>query len=133
MCSRTLAALVGTMMLGGDLWFETFAVPWIADEVPGAFDTDPTVVLALGAVSSYLLMAIGWVLYGIASWRGRVFPRTLSASLVIGGVLAFNPPRSVRNRAGAGGRCGRGLVGPDWVTGNSRGRSRATGSHGSLP
>lgn len=90
MCSRTLAALVGTMMLGGDLWFETFAVPWIADEVPGAFHTDPTVVLALGAVSSYLLMAIGWVLYGIASWRGRVFPRTLSASLVIGGVLAFN-------------------------------------------
>jgi hypothetical protein len=86
----TLAALVGTMTLGGDLWFETFAVPWIADEVPGAFDTDPTVVLALGAISSYLLMAIGWVLYGIASWRGRVFPRTLSASLVIGGVLAFN-------------------------------------------
>lgn len=86
----TLAALVGTMALGGDLWFETFAVPWIADEVPGAFDTDPTVVLALGAISSYLLMAIGWVLYGIASWRGRVFPRALCVSLVIGGILAFN-------------------------------------------
>jgi hypothetical protein len=86
----TLAALVGTMALGGDLWFETFAVPWIADEVPGAFDTDPTVVLALGAISSYVLMAIGWMLYGIASWRGRVFPRALCVALVIGGLLAFN-------------------------------------------
>jgi hypothetical protein len=86
----TLAALLGTMALGGDLWFETFAVPWIADEVPGAFDTDPTVVLALGAISSYLLMAIGWVLYGIASFRARIFPRTLCVALVIGGLLAFN-------------------------------------------
>ena len=41
-----VAAVVGTMMLGGDLWFETFAVPWIADEAPAAFDTDPTMVLA---------------------------------------------------------------------------------------
>lgn len=24
------AAIVGTMMLAGDLWFETFAVPWLA-------------------------------------------------------------------------------------------------------
>ena len=86
----TLAALVGTMALGGDMWFEAFAIPWIADEVPGAFDTDPTVVLALGAISSYLLMAIGWALFGIASYRARIFPRTLSVALVIGGLLAFN-------------------------------------------
>ncbi len=86
----TLAAMVGTMALGGDLWFETFAIPWIADEVPGAFDTDPTVVLALGAISSYVLMAIGWALYGIASYRAGIFPRTLSVALVIGGLLAFN-------------------------------------------
>jgi hypothetical protein len=86
----TLAALIGTMALGGDMWFETFAIPWIADEVPGAFDTDPTVVFALGALSSYLLMAIGWVLFGIASYRARIFPRTLSVALVIGGLLAYN-------------------------------------------
>jgi hypothetical protein len=86
----TLAALIGTMALGGDMWFETFAIPWIADEVPGAFDTDPTVVFALGALSSYLLMAIGWALFGIASYRARIFPRTLSVALVIGGLLAYN-------------------------------------------
>jgi hypothetical protein len=86
----TLAALVGTMALGGDLWFETFAIPWIADEVPGAFDTEPTVVLALGAISSYVLMAIGWALYGIAAFRARVFPKPLCVAVVVGGLLAFN-------------------------------------------
>ena len=35
-------------------------------------------------------MAIGWALYGIASYRARVFPRALSVALVIGGLLAFN-------------------------------------------
>ena len=86
----TLAALVGTMALGGDLWFETFAVPWIADEVPAAFDTDPTVVLGLGALSSYVLFAIGWVLYGVASLRARVYPRAIGVAIVIGGVAGFH-------------------------------------------
>src|SRR4029078_5014157 len=56
--AATIAAVVGTMALGGALWFETFAVPWLADEAPNAFDTDPTVVLGLGAVTSYLLFAV---------------------------------------------------------------------------
>ena len=37
--AATMVAVVGTMALGGDLWFETFAVPWLADEAPNAFDT----------------------------------------------------------------------------------------------
>ena len=86
----TITAIVGTMALGGDLWFETFAVPWLADEVPNAFDTDPTIVLALGAIGSYLLFAFGWILYGVASFRARVFPVAISVAIVIGGALGFN-------------------------------------------
>ena len=84
----TIAAVVGTMALGGDLWFETFAVPWLADEAPNKFETDPTIVLALGAIGSYLLFAIGWILYGVASFRARVFPATISVAIVIGGPWA---------------------------------------------
>ena len=51
-----IAAVTGTMMLGGDLWFETFAVPWIADEAPAAFLTYPTIVLGLGAIASYFVI-----------------------------------------------------------------------------
>ena len=73
-----VTAIVGTMLLGGDLWFETFAVPWLADEAPAALDTDPTTVLAIGAVLSYLSFAIGWALFGVASFPGpRVSDRDL--------------------------------------------------------
>ena len=85
-----VVALVGTMFLGGDLWFETFAVPWIADSVPEAFDTEPTMLLALGAVSSYLLFSLGWMLFGVASLRAKVFPRAISAAIVVGGLAGWS-------------------------------------------
>ena len=85
----TLAAVVGTMLLGGDLWFETFAVPWLADEAPNAFATDPTIMLALGAIGSYASFAAGWILFGVAGFRARVFPRAVSGAMVIGGALGF--------------------------------------------
>jgi hypothetical protein len=86
--AATLTAVVGTTALGGDLWFETFAVPWLADEAPNAFDTDPTVVLGLGALSSYLLFAVGWVLYGIATLRAHA-PVAISVAIIISGALGY--------------------------------------------
>jgi hypothetical protein len=86
--AATIAAVVGTMALGGDLWFETFAVPWLADEAPNAFGTDPTVVLGLGALSSYLLFAAGWILYGVATLRARV-PVAISVAIIISGALGY--------------------------------------------
>jgi hypothetical protein len=84
--TATIAAVVGTMALGGDLWFETFAVPWLADEAPVAFDTDPTVMLGLGAISSYLLFAVGWMLYGAATFRAHV-PVAIAVGIIVGGAL----------------------------------------------
>jgi hypothetical protein len=84
-----VTAIVGTMLLGGDLWFETFAVPWLADEAPAALDTDPTTLLAIGAISSYLCFAVGWLLFGIASFRARVFPTAICVVIAIGGVIGF--------------------------------------------
>jgi hypothetical protein len=84
-----MAAVVGTMALGGDLWFESFAIPWIADEAPAALDTDPTVVLALGAISSYILFAVGWALFGVASWRAGVFPKAICVAIIVGGLIGF--------------------------------------------
>lgn len=85
------AVVIGTMMLAGDLWFETFAIPWIADSPTAdrVFDSDPTVMLGLGALSSYLLFAVGWALFGIASLRTRVLPRTISVAIIITGIIGF--------------------------------------------
>ena len=85
-----VTAIAGTMLLGGDLWFETFAVPWLADEAPASLDTDPTTVLAIGAIASYLSFAIGWALFGIASYRAGAFPKAICAAIVIGGLLGFS-------------------------------------------
>jgi hypothetical protein len=84
-------AVAGTMMLGGDLWFETFAVPSIADGPAAArvLDSDPSALLALGAISSYVLFAAGWALFGLASFRARVFPKVLCVGLVLAGVIGF--------------------------------------------
>ena len=84
-----VTAIVGTMMLGGDLWFETFAVPWIADVAPAALDEDPTTLIAIGAIASYLSFAIGWALFGIANYRAKVFPAAICTAIVIGGLIGF--------------------------------------------
>jgi len=52
--------------------------------------SEPSVLFALGALSSYLLFAAGWTLFGIASLRARVFPVAISGLIVIGGVAGYN-------------------------------------------
>jgi hypothetical protein len=85
-----VVAIVGTMLLGGDLWFETFVVSWIADDAPALLNADdPSTLLAIGAVSSYLLFAVGWILFGIASFRARVFPSAICIAIVVGGAIGF--------------------------------------------
>jgi hypothetical protein len=54
-----------------------------------ALDEDPTTLVAIGAISSYLLFAVGWALFGIASFRARVFPTAICVAIVIGGIIGF--------------------------------------------
>ncbi|TDW77331.1 hypothetical protein [Kribbella pratensis] len=84
-----IAAVVGTMWLGGDLWFESFYVTYIVDHAPQVLELDPGGMIVIGAISSYLLFAAGWALFGIASLRAGVFPRAISVAIVIGGLLGF--------------------------------------------
>jgi hypothetical protein len=84
-----IGAVVGTMFLGGDLWFETFYVTYLADVAPQILDLKPSGLIVIGAISSYLLFAIGWALFGIASLRAGVFPRTICVAIVIGGLLGW--------------------------------------------
>ncbi len=93
-----VAAMVGTMFLGGDLWFETFYVTYLADVAPAMLDATPSGLLVIGAVTSYLLFAIGWALFGIACLRAGVFPRLICVAIVIGGLVGYNallPPFGV--------------------------------------
>jgi hypothetical protein len=84
-----LAALTGTMFQGGNMWFDGFAAPWLAEVAPQVFTAERTAIVQVGALSSYLLFALGWVLFGIAALRSRVAPILIGLALVVGGVLGF--------------------------------------------
>ncbi len=92
-----LAALIGTLFLAGDLWFEAFAVPWLGDVAPAALHL-PGGVLVIGAFTGYVLFAVGWALFGIASLRARVFPMPISITIIVGGLIGFQaavPPFAI--------------------------------------
>ena len=92
------AAIIGTVNLGANMWFEGFAVPWLAGEVPQILTAEKTLFWQVGYLSSYILFSIGWVLFGLASLRARVFPRLISLAIVAGGLIGFlaaRPPYGV--------------------------------------
>jgi hypothetical protein len=61
--------------------------------LPGArfrrFSAAIRILFALGPISSYLLFAIGWVSFGVASLRARVFPVWISVFIVIGRIAGY--------------------------------------------
>jgi hypothetical protein len=92
-------AVTGTVALAGDMWFEGFAVPWLALVAPAVFSADRSGSLLMAAwLVSVILFSLGWILFGLASLRARVFPRALSVAVAIGGLIGFQaamPPWGV--------------------------------------
>jgi hypothetical protein len=85
------AALTGTVWMAGDWWYEAFAVPWMADVAPAVFETGAGGPLLAGGLVSFALFALGWVLFGAASLRAKVFPRAISAAILVTGLIAGVP------------------------------------------
>ncbi len=83
------AAILGTMSLGADMWFEAFASPWLVDVVPQVLTVERSGIWQVGYLSSYLLFAFGWVLFGLVSLRARVFPIAISIAVTVGGAVGF--------------------------------------------
>ena len=85
------AALMGTVFMAGDWWYEAFAVPRIAEVVPEVIPTFVGGRLLIGGLTSFVLLGIGWVLFGAASLRAHVFPTAISATILVGGLLSGIP------------------------------------------
>ena len=85
------AAVIGTVFMTGDWWYEAFAVPRLAEVEPDAIDTFVGGRLLLGGLTSFALFGIGWVLYGAASIRARVIPRSISITILVAGLLSGVP------------------------------------------
>src|SRR5690349_7875894 len=68
---------------GADLWFDTFAGPWIVANAPTLAD-NPNRALMQCAFASYVLFAAGWTLFGVSMMRARVYPIVLWATVALG-------------------------------------------------
>ena len=85
------AAVVGTMFMTGDWWYEAFAVPRLAEVEPDAIENFVGGRLIIGGLTSFVLFGIGWVMYGVASIRARVIPRNISITILVGGFMCGVP------------------------------------------
>jgi len=87
-----LLAFVGTTLLAGDVWFEAFVFPHLTEVAPDALSADPGGILLVGAFFSFLTFILGWLIFGVASFRAAVFPRAASVLLMGGAVILFPSP-----------------------------------------
>jgi len=83
-----VVALVGVVEFGGNMWFDGFAAPWIAQVAPAAFAAERTTVLVTGGLTSYVLFGLGWTLLGAAILRARACP-PIGVAFVVSGVIAL--------------------------------------------
>ena len=73
-------------------WFQLFVAPFLAVEAPRALDAEPTGMLALGFVLSFVVFStLGWILFGIATLRAGVYPRAAAILLIVGVLINFLP------------------------------------------
>jgi hypothetical protein len=85
-----LVAFLGGLLVAGDWWYEAFAVPQIAIHAPQVLDipwTQSGSVMA-GAIATAISFSLGWVLFGIATLRGRLLPAGPAILMIIGGAVA---------------------------------------------
>ena len=85
------AAVVGTMFMTGDWWYEAFAVPRLVEVAPDAVEDFVGGRLIIGGLTSFVLFGIGWIMYGVASIRARVIPRNISITILVGGAMSGVP------------------------------------------
>ncbi len=83
-----LVAFLGTALVSGALWFELFITPSLAAEAPELAEAELGLA---GFILSFLLVIIGWLLFGVATLRARVYPRPAAVLLIAGAVLSFAP------------------------------------------
>ncbi|MFQ5611232.1 MAG: hypothetical protein ACE5H9_03775 [Anaerolineae bacterium] len=82
-----LAAFTGTAMVFGLQWSAAFIGSWLAGAAPELLDTEPAGLLAAGFMLSFVLFALGWLLFGLAALQARVLPRGAAVLLMAGAVL----------------------------------------------
>lgn len=88
-----LVALCGTALAVGANWSNAFFAPTLAIEAPELFEAGLTGTGMLGVayIVSYSVYVLGWLLFGVAALRARIYPRMAVVVLMIGALLILIP------------------------------------------
>lgn len=84
-----LVAFLGGLLVAGDWWYEAFAVPQIATHAPQVLELPPSGSLLAGGIITAGLFSLGWILFVIATFRGRLFPVGAAILMIIGGAVGL--------------------------------------------
>ena len=84
-------AFLGSALVLGLVWATLFVGPFLANTAPAALDAEPTGTLAVGFTLTFALSALGWLLFGLAALRARIYPRAAAIALMVGAVISFLP------------------------------------------
>ena len=82
-----LAAFLGTALNVGISFDQAFLLPILADVAPEVVDAGPP----FGILLAFISFGVGWLLFGAATLRARVYPRAAAVLLMVGAVLAALP------------------------------------------
>lgn len=82
------AALFGTMLMAGDVWFEAFAVPTSAPAAPQVMEV-AGISLVTGAILTFTSFMVGWFLFDLFTLRAGLLPRWLGVLIMLAAIPAF--------------------------------------------
>jgi hypothetical protein len=84
-----IGAVTGTVLMAGDWWFETFAVPYYAEIAPQILNVKGAGWLAGGGLVSYATFALGWAVFGLAALRAGGLSKAAGVAMVVGGLVGY--------------------------------------------
>ena len=91
-----LVAFLGTALVVGTQWTFAFVVPSLAVEAPGFLDAEQVAgPVDAGFILSFIGLAVGWALFGVAALRARVYPRWLAIALIVVALAQLLPTSAV--------------------------------------
>ena len=84
-----LLAFLGSALLAGWLWTETFVAPAVAEVAIEMLGGEPRGTLAIGLALTFTLFGIGWLLFGLSGLLSKGQPLGGAVLIMLGAVLAL--------------------------------------------
>ena len=86
-----LLAFFGTALVVGDFYANTFVTPIVALEAPAFLANPLSGILQMWLPFSFGLIALSWLLLGVATIRAGVYPRAAAWGLLVAAFVALVP------------------------------------------